>query len=93
MGRPQKNIDEEAVAELAFAGCSTNEIALIVGCDDQTLHRRLAKVIAKKRAVRRKWLCEQQNAAAKKGNPTILNWLGKQELHQVDKKRKADSSS
>jgi DNA invertase Pin-like site-specific DNA recombinase len=47
MGRPQKNIDEEAVAELAFAGCSTNEIALIVGCDDQTLHRRLAKVIAK----------------------------------------------
>ncbi len=34
MGRLQKNIDEEAVAELAFAGCSTNEIALIVGCDD-----------------------------------------------------------
>ena len=48
MGRPQKNIDEEAVAELAFADCSTNEIAPIVGCDDQTLHRRFAKVIAKK---------------------------------------------
>src|SRR5271157_516441 len=93
MGRPQKSIDEEAVAELALAGCSTSEIALIVGCDDQTLHRRFAKVIAKKRAERRKWLRDQQNAAANKGNPAMLIWLGKQELDQVDKKPPPERSS
>ncbi len=37
------NIDEEAIADLAFSGCRTNEIALIVGCDNHTLHRRFAK--------------------------------------------------
>src|SRR5271157_425335 len=81
MGRLHKNIDEEAVAELAFAGCSTNEIALGVGCDDQTLHRRFAKVVAKKRAERRKWLRDQQNAVANKGNPAIEYYVGTQDAH------------
>lgn len=93
MSRPKQIIKEEDVSKLALDGCSTSEIALIVGCNDRTLLNRFSKLLAKKRAERRQWLREQQNEAAKKGNPTILIWLGKQELDQVDKRPPPEQSS
>jgi len=71
MGRPKKNFEEKMVTDLTFVRCNNNEIALIVGCNDQMLRIRLMKPLAKRRAEWRKWLREQQNAAAKKGDPTI----------------------
>ena len=44
------------------------------------------KRIARARAERRRRILEGQNSAAAKGNATILIWLGKVELDQVDKK-------
>lgn len=84
MGRPKRDIDEDRVAELAFQGASVNEIALAIGVDDQTLHNRYSKLIAKKKAERRIWLKEQQNRVAEEGNPTMLIWLGKTELGQAE---------
>jgi hypothetical protein len=76
----------DRVSELAVAGCSNSDIALLVGCCQTNLLKRHKKLIAKARAQRRKQILENQNAAAAKGNATILIWLGKVELEQVDKK-------
>jgi hypothetical protein len=84
MGRPKLVIDEAQVAELAYGGASVNEIALILGCDDQTLHRRFAKLIAKKKAERRYEIRLAQTAEAKAGSAALLIWLGKVELEQVE---------
>ncbi len=85
--------EEETVAELASAGCSTEDIALIVGCSEKKLRKRYSKLITIARAERRKRILEQQNAAAEKANPTILIWLGKQELDRVDKRPAPEQSS
>ncbi|MGO9812329.1 MAG: hypothetical protein ACLP53_16345 [Isosphaeraceae bacterium] len=86
MDQPKKKLEEATVVGLASAGCSTSDIALIVGCSERMLHKRFSKIIARARAERRWWLLDQQNAAAEKGKATILIWLGKVELDQVDKK-------
>jgi hypothetical protein len=78
--------EQARVSELALAGCSTADIALLAGCGKTKLHQVHKKTIAKARAERRKQILENQNAAAAKGNATILIWLGKVELDQVDKK-------
>ncbi|MGO9918307.1 MAG: hypothetical protein ACLQIB_26875 [Isosphaeraceae bacterium] len=86
MDQPKKTLEEVTVVGLASAGCSTSDIALIAGCSERMLHKRFSKIIARARAERRWWLLDQQNAAAEKGNATILIWLGKVELDQVHKK-------
>lgn len=85
MARPKLVIDEAKIEALALAGASTNEIALILDVDDQTLHNRFSKFIEKKRAERRVQLREWQAKAAQEGNPAMLIWLGKNQLGQVDK--------
>ena len=86
MDQPKKKPEEATVAGLASAGCGTSDIALIAGCSERMLHKRFSKIIARARAERRWRLLDQQNAAAEKGNATILIWLGKVELDQVHKK-------
>jgi len=71
MGRPKTNFEKKIVFDPTFFRGNNNEIALIVGCNDQMLRIRFLKPLAKRRAEWRTWLREQQNAAAKKGDPTI----------------------
>ncbi len=70
-GRPKTNFEEKIASDPTFFRCNNNEIALFVGCNDQMLRIRFLKPLPKRRAEWRKWLREQQNAAAKKGDPTI----------------------
>jgi hypothetical protein len=84
------NSEQARVSELALAGCSTADIALLAGCGKTKLHQVHRKTIAKARAERRKQILENQNAAAAKGNATILVWLGKVELDQADKKARPE---
>jgi len=93
VARPRLKLDEAAIGDLAYIGCSTNEIALIVGCDDQTLHNRFSKLLAKKRAERRRDLRQLQLEAARSKNPAMLIWLGKQELDQVETKPAPEQSN
>jgi hypothetical protein len=85
VGRPKKPIDENLVAELAFEGSSNREIADIVGCDDHTIESRFSALLKKKRAERRAGLRRAQNREALAGVPSLLIWLGKQELGQVER--------
>lgn len=85
MARHPAVIDEEEVATLAFKGASNNEIAFLLGVDDQTIINRFSKLLSKKRAERRVWLRELQNSKAGSGDTTMLIWLGKNNLEQTDK--------
>ena len=93
MGRFKKNFEEKMVSDLTFVGFSNSERALIVGCNERMLRNRFSKLLVKRRAEWRTWIREQQNAAAKKGNPTIWIRLGNQQLHQVHKKLSEQSSA
>ncbi len=92
-GRPKKNFEEKMASDLTFVDFSNSEMALIVGCNERMLRNRLSKPLVKRRAERRKWIREQQNAAAKKGNATVRIRLGNQQLHQVHKKLSEQSSA
>lgn len=85
MGRPLKDIDENRVAELAYGGASNREIGDLIGVDDKTVKNRFSALLAKQRARRRFAIREAQTRLAMDGNPTMLIWLGKQELGQQDR--------
>jgi hypothetical protein len=84
-GRPHVSVDEATVARLAFAGCKNSEIAFVVGCDDQTLKNNYSRILDKKRAERKAAIRAKQTERALAGDTTLLIWLGKVELEQVDK--------
>ena len=87
LGRPRIELDLGLIADLAEIGATIEEIAHTIGVSRQTLYNRkdfldtykqgLAKV---KKSLRRKQL-----EIAKKGNVTMLIWLGKQLLGQKDR--------
>lgn len=85
MAPPLANIDETKVADLAFKGASNREIAAMLGVDEGTIRNRCSAILTKRRAERRIALKSAQFAAALDGNPTMLIWLGKNELDQTDK--------
>lgn len=85
MGRPLKEIDEERVAQMILEGATVNEVALCLDVEDETLHRRFKKLIAKKKAERRVTIRKWQYEQARQGNVGMLVWLGKNELKQTDK--------
>ena len=84
MARPKKDIDENQVRDLASINCSYEEMALIVGCDEKTLSNRFSQVIKEGRANLKMSLKRMQYELAKKGNATMLIWLGKIILGQRD---------
>lgn len=84
--QPASKSEADTVTELATTGCSSSDIALLLGCSKTELHERYKQRIAKARAERRRQILVNQNNAAAKGNATILIWLGKTVLGQVDKK-------
>jgi len=84
MARPRKKIDPEQVRTLAKINCTMIEIAAVVGCSVDTLERRFADVIKECREQGRMSLRRAQWKKALEGHPTMLIWLGKQELGQKD---------
>jgi len=84
-GRPPIKLDEERIGRLAFSGCKNSEIAHVVGCDDQTLKNNYSRILDKKRAERKAAIRAKQTERALAGDTTLLIWLGKVELEQVDK--------
>jgi hypothetical protein len=70
---------------LALSGCQNNTIANIMDIPKQTLVDNFRQLLTKKRCERKYNIRKQQDAAAKKGNPALLIFLGKNELGQADK--------
>lgn len=80
-GRPPFQWAPDAQAQVlaaAFQGSPDREIAAILGCAESTLRARFSAELRKQRALRRMAIRSWQQAAAKKGNPAMLIWLGKQ---------------
>ena len=84
MARPYIELNLKQIETKASIGCTTVEIALIVGCSVDTITNRCSAVLAKGRANGRQKLRRMQWKAAANGNATMLIWLGKQMLGQVD---------
>ena len=84
MARPKLDIDGDLVTKFASLGCKTQEIADYFGCNVGTITGRFSEELIKGRADLKMSLRQWQLAAAKKGNATLLIWLGKQLLGQKD---------
>lgn len=92
-GRPRKILTEDAlklIENLSRIMCTDEEIASILGCsrdifynvDNEELYR---QAIEKGKAQGKQSLRRQQWELAKKGNASMLIWLGKQWLGQTEK--------
>jgi len=87
-GRPPHTYTEDQInqmSQLALSGCQNNTIASIMEIDKDTMLVHFKQLLTKKRCERKYNLRKQQDAAAKKGNPALLIFLGKNELGQADK--------
>ena len=87
VGRPKKHIDYKLVEQLTSIHCTQQEIASALGLslrklqnDEQFMHIYKEGIDDAKKSLRR-----MQWDSAKKGNTTMLVWLGKQYLKQSDK--------
>src|SRR5689334_23137959 len=85
MPRKSKPVDEKVVEGMASVGATDTEIADFVGLDKSNVGRRFATILTKARSGMRTRLRQAQFKAALTGNATMLIWLGKQMLDQVDK--------
>jgi len=91
-GRPKKTIDYDIVSELASIQCTIDEIASVLKISRQTLHKDDQFLYIYKEGIEqgKKSLRRMQWDAAKKGNTTMLVWLGKQYLSQKEPKQEFD---
>ena len=86
MARPKKyDIDTKEVEKLAGYGCTNIEIADFFGCSSDLIEKSYSEFLTKGRANLKKRLRKAQLDTALSGNSTMLIWLGKQMLGQVDK--------
>lgn len=90
MARPKKVIDPVLVEKLASVGCSNEAIAIQVECSVDTLTNRYSELLKKSREGMKTKLRIWQLEAARKGNPSMLIWLGKQLLGQTDQPQEED---
>jgi len=86
MARPKIDIDPDQVEKLAAIGCKTKEIAAWFGVSDDTISRRFAAEMEKGQANLRMSLRRKQIEVALKGNVSMLIWLGKILLEQVERR-------
>ena len=86
MARPKLEIDEDQVRKLALIQCTMNEIAAVMKCSVDTLERRFADIIKEGREQGTMSLKRKQYEVAMGGNVTMLIWLGKIVLKQVEKR-------
>lgn len=92
MGRPVITIDWDQFEKLCQVHCTLEEIAGIFSCSSDTIERRVvekygrifAEVFKEKSALGKLSLRRKQFELAQKGDKTMLVWLGKQFLGQVD---------
>jgi hypothetical protein len=84
-GRPHVVLDEEQIGQLAFDGCKDACIAAVMGCSPKTITDNYSKILVKKRGERHAALHKRQTLQALRGDNTMLIWLGKNELDQVDR--------
>lgn len=92
IGRPKKEFDRETFEGLCEIQCPKHEICSVLRIDNNTLDRMISEEyndtfsnIYKRysdggKMSLRRW----QREAAKRGNATLLVWLGKQDLGQRD---------
>ena len=86
MARPKKyNIDTKQLEKLAAFGCTDTEIASFFGCSSDLIRKSYSENLTKGRDAGKIRLRKLQWNAAEKGNVTMLIWLGKQVLGQVEK--------
>lgn len=89
--RPKIKLDLKQVESLAQIGCTLSEVAAVLGVSLSTVNDRVAKDEAFQTAYKRGTECGKaslrrlQYGAAKKGNVTMMIWLGKQLLGQRDR--------
>lgn len=92
MGRPTIEIDWEQFEKLCQIHCTREEIAGVLKCSEDTIERRVkekfgktfAAVFKEMSALGRVSLRRKQFEMAASGDRTMLVWLGKQVLGQVD---------
>jgi hypothetical protein len=90
-GAPRKVIDLDVARRASSLGCTSDEIASLLGIGRRTFYDHLEKdeglkeAIDEGRAQGRVTLRRLQWQQAHAGNPTMLIWLGKQLLGQRDK--------
>lgn len=78
-------IDADQVEKMAMIGCPVTDIALILGCSTDTLHRRFAAEIAKGRGKCRSRLRQLAFQSAERGNIAMQIFLLKNMCDMSDK--------
>ena len=78
-------IDPDVVEQMIEDGCSVEIVADHLGTTWDIIDNNFKPEIVRGRATRKWTLLQEQYKLAKKGNPTMLIWLGKQELEQADR--------
>lgn len=88
VGHPKYDIDERVVRAMSLVGGTYPEMAAFFGCSEEVLKKRYAHIIRESRASRTMRIRQAQYiTAVEEHNPTMLIWLGKQELGQFDESR------
>lgn len=93
MGRPIKQIDKDHFEKLCGIMCTLDDISGWFDCSPDTIERwckktyqeTFADVYKKKSSNGKVSLRRKQYEIAMQGNVTLLIWLGKQHLGQMDK--------
>ena len=92
MARPKKyNINTEEVQKLAKYGMTNVEIADFFGCDESLIRKSYSEYLTKGRAKGKMRLRQLLWQAAEKGNTSMLIFLGKQMLGQMDNPESSES--
>lgn len=87
LGRPRKILDEVEIAKLVGKGFTVEFVADVMGVNQDTLYRNYSEALRKGYAFRNGCLqAKQFKSAMVDNNPTMQIWLGKQWLHQTDKR-------
>jgi hypothetical protein len=85
VGRKKLPIDPEQVKELARIGCSKREVAIHLGCSEDTIERRFAGFFQLGKVGGKIQLRRRQHERAIEGSDSMLMFLGKHRLKQIDK--------
>ncbi len=86
-GRPKLELNEEQVYKLASLNVTVKDIADVLGCSKSALENNYLDVINEGRAnLKTSILRKQYEVGITDKNVTMLIWMGKQHLGQVDKK-------
>tara|TARA_R110000796_G_scaffold252434_2_gene386766 strand:+ start:2120 stop:2443 length:324 start_codon:yes stop_codon:yes gene_type:complete len=94
VGRPKIELDKEQIIKLATFHCTLQEMSDFFGVSVDTLRDNYSTEIAKGKSEGKIRLRKKQFEVAVNGNgnPTMLIWLGKQMLGQVDGESGDDAS-